>query len=101
MLLVLHVLGLTTTRPDAVTVRNFSFVDDKGESVLRPDFDWRRLSDGFAASPFAPRRLTLKFSAVERQFQFQFQKNYPIFTPDATIQINEQVRSYCSTLVLT
>ena len=94
MLLVLHVLGLSATFPDSVTVRNFSFVTEKGYNVLAPDFDRRRLSDRFAASSFAARRLSLKFSAAERYFEFEFYKSYPIFAPDATVRIVGRVRSY-------
>ena len=97
----LHVLGLTATFPDCVTVRNFSFVTDKGDDVLAPAFDRRRLSDRFAASPSAARRLTLKFSAAEHEFEFEFHKSYPIFAADATVRIVGQVRSYPLTVVQT
>ena len=94
MLLVLHVLGLTATFPDSVTVRNFSFVTDEGDNVLAPNFDRRRLSDRFAASSSLARRLTLKFSAAEHHFEFEFHKSYPIFADDATVRIVGQVCSY-------
>ena len=87
MSLVLLFFGLMAGLPDFITVRNFSLVTDKGESVLRPDFDRRRLSDSLST-----RRLTLKFTVDQKRFEFEFQKSYPIFAPDATIKISGQVQ---------
>lgn len=84
MLLLLHVVGFTASF--LITVRNFSLVTDEGENVLQSNFDRRRLGDRIGT-----RRLSFKFSALEKHFEFTLTKSYPIFAPDLTIKISGRV----------
>ena len=75
----------TSTPHESVTVSTFSLITDKGENVLRENFDRRRLTDSFD-------RLALKFHAFEKQFEFKLERSYPIFAPEATVKMTGSVR---------
>ena len=89
MLLALLALGMAVLCGfhESIVVRDFSLVTDKGERVLRPDRDRRRMSDSLAA-----RRLTLTFVLEQKRFKFEFQKSDRIFAPNTTVSIIGQVR---------
>ena len=87
MRLVLLFITISTSIPDFITVRNFSFVNENGESVLRLGFDRRRLKGSAVRQ-----RLTLKFGALGKYFAYQLRKSPPIFAPGATIKITGRVR---------
>ena len=87
MRLVLLVVTMFASIPDFIKVRNFSLITEKGENVLQPGFDRRRLRDSIASQ-----RLTLKLNALEKNFVFHLQKSHPIFAPDATIKLSGRVR---------
>ena len=95
MLSVFHISVLTASMLESVAVRNFSLLNQKKENVLQPDFDRRRLSDSFAT-----RSLTLQFDAVEKHFEFEFQRSRSIFARGTTIKISGRVRLYCRAPVL-
>ena len=95
MRLVLLVVTMFASIPDFIKVRNFSLITEKGENVLQPGFDRRRLRDSIASQ-----RLTLKFNALERNFVFHLQKSHPIFAPDATIKLSGRVRFRIRTPIL-
>ena len=85
---VLYVLGFAVNRAvnaKSITVRKFSLVTDIGENVLHADFDRRRLVKSIV------RRIVLKFNAAEKQFEFEFERSYPIFAPGAAIKITGSV----------
>ena len=83
----LFILAIASIPNDSITVRKFSLVTNKGENVFHKDFDRRRLMDSF-------RELALKFHAVEKQFEFEFRRSYPIFAPGATIKMTGRVRTH-------
>ena len=84
---VLHVLGFTASAVLAsITVRNFSLVTDKGEDVFQTYFDRRRLRDSIID------RIALKFNAMEKNFEFEFEISHPIFAPGATIEMTGRVQ---------
>ena len=70
-------------------LHNFSLVTSTGENVLRTDFERRRLED------YAVDRLKLKFFAVEKTFEFEFQRSNPIFASGSTIKVTG-VSKICS-----
>ena len=84
----IHILGFIANSPDSITVRKFSLVTAKGESVLHTDFDRRRLRDNTVS------KISLKFNAENEQFEFKFDRRYPIFAPGATIKMTGDVREY-------
>ena len=84
-MLCISAIARTRTPHESITVRTFSLITDKGENVLREDFDRRRLTDSFD-------RLALKFHAFEKQFEFKLERSYPIFAPEATIKMTGSVR---------
>lgn len=85
---VFHVLGIAATPLNSITVREFSLETDKGENVLHPHFDRRRLVD------FTVNRLALKFNALGDQFKFEFERSHPIFEPGLTIKMAGRVREH-------
>ena len=92
---VLHVLGFTTSALVAsITVRDFSLVTDQGEDVFQADFDRRRLQASIVA------RLALKFNAIGKHFEFEFERSHPLFTPDATITMTGRVCGHKKTPML-
>ena len=78
---VLHIWGFIASLQAAITVRNFSLVTDKGVNVFQADSGRRRLQDS------AMDRIVLKFSAVEKIFEFQFESSHQIFSSKAVIEI--------------
>ena len=78
----LHVFGFTSSLLVSITVRDFSLVSDQGEDVFQTDFYRRRLK----AKKSMADRLALKFNAVEKHFEFEFERSHPIFAPGATIE---------------
>ena len=75
-----------TGNPQSIIARNFSLVTDTGESVLHDQFDRRRLASGGVTD-----RLSMKFFAMNKLFEFQFEPSYPIFLPGATIKMTGRV----------
>ena len=78
-------IASTRSPHESITVHTFSLITDKGENVLREEFDRRRLTDSFD-------QLSLKFKAFEKQFEFKLARSNPIFTPEATIKMTGNVR---------
>ena len=86
---VFHVLGFTASALLApITVRNFSLATDKGQDVFKANFDRRRLQGTIVA------RIALKFNALDKQFEFEFESSLPIFAPGATIEMTGRVREH-------
>ena len=93
IVIVLHVLRFAATPLDSITVRKFSLETDKGENVLHQHFDRRRLVD------FTVNRLALQFNVSGHQFEFVFERSYPIFEPGRTIKMAGSVRAGKTRLV--
>ena len=85
----LCIVGITSTPQDSISVRIFSLVTHNGENVLHEGFDRRQLGD-------KDDKLSLQFQAVDKQFEFDFHRSYPIFAPNATIKITGSVREHRS-----
>ena len=87
LVVALHVFGLTCIAklPESITVRKFSLLTSKGENVFDNNFARRRLSDNSVD------KLVFKFSALDEQFEFEFERRYPIFAPGATIKMTGRV----------
>jgi hypothetical protein len=80
-------LTVTASPHDQITVRKFSLVNGKGENVLHKHFDRRQLADRFD-------QLSLKFHAMEKQFEFKFERSDPIFAPGANIRMTSNGNGY-------
>ena len=77
-------LAVTCAPPKSITLRTFSLATSKGESVFHEVFDRRRLSD-------TSERLALKFHAIKKQFEFEFQRS-SVFAPNAIVRMIGHVR---------
>ena len=78
--------GSTSHDTIAVHYPAFKLVTRTGENVLHENFDRRRLADNFDG-------LALKVHASEIDFEIEFLRSYPIFAPDAIIQMTGRVRN--------
>ena len=70
--------------PERITVHTFTLATIKGESVFQEQSDRRRLADAFE-------RLTFKFHAFEKHFEFAFERR-SIFSPNAIVRTAGNVR---------
>lgn len=80
----LCILVIANIPDESITLRTFSLVNKKGESVFHEDFARRRLADTFD-------HLALKFHAIEKQFEFELKRSRSIFVPNATIKMTGHV----------
>ena len=78
-ILQLDALAMKCPPPESITLRKFSLATLKGENVFHEVFDRRRLSD-------ASEHLALKFHAINKQFEFEFQRT-SVFAPDAVVRM--------------
>ena len=85
--MVLYILAFSAN-VDSITIRKFSLVTDTGENVLHADFDRRRLAESIVHP------LVFKFKYAGKQFEFEFERSYPIFAPGSTIKITGSVRKH-------
>ena len=90
---VIHVLGFTASILESITVQDFSLVTDEGKNVFQAGCR-RRLEDRIV------NRLALKFNAIGKHFEFEFERSHPLFTPDATITMTGRVCGHKKTAML-
>ena len=78
------VFAETCAPPEFITLREFSLETLMGNNVFHKVFDRRRLSDD-------SERLTLKFDAGNKHFEFEFERS-SVFAPNAVVRTIGHVR---------
>ena len=86
----LYTLAIACTPPEPITLRKFSLATSNGENVFHEEFKRRRLTAAF-------NRLNLKFHAVEKLFEFEFERS-SVFAPDAIVRMTGQVSKHHDSL---